>query len=91
MTCWRRLRDWQTAGVWDRLHALLLAELHAADRIDWSRAVADSWKPSHQYEASPVGFGVAPRRSTPIGAMTTTSTGGWCVVVGSGRGSAGAP
>jgi transposase len=20
MTCWRRLRDWQTAGVWDRLH-----------------------------------------------------------------------
>lgn len=20
MTCWRRLRDWQVAGVWDRLH-----------------------------------------------------------------------
>jgi transposase len=42
MTCWRRLRDWQAAGVWERLHALLLAELHAAGRIDWSRAVADS-------------------------------------------------
>ena len=21
MTCWRRLRDWQAAGVWERLHA----------------------------------------------------------------------
>jgi transposase len=41
MTCWRRLRDWQAADVWDQLHQLLLAELHAADRIDWSRAVAD--------------------------------------------------
>ena len=41
VTCWRRLRDWTTAGVWDRLHELLLAELHAAGRIDWSRAAAD--------------------------------------------------
>ena len=42
MTCWRRLRDWQEAGVWERLHQELLARLHAADQIDWSRAVADS-------------------------------------------------
>jgi transposase len=42
MTCWRRLRDWQAAGVWEWLHALLPAELHAAGRIDWPRAVADS-------------------------------------------------
>jgi len=42
MTCWRRLRDWQAAGVWDRLHELLLAELRAADKIDWSRAAVDS-------------------------------------------------
>jgi transposase len=41
MTCWRRLRDWTTAGAWDQLHTLLLAELHAADQIDWSRAAAD--------------------------------------------------
>jgi transposase len=41
VTCWRRLRDWTTAGVWDRLHELLLAELHATERIDWSRAAAD--------------------------------------------------
>jgi transposase len=42
MTCWRRLRAWQEAGVWQRLHELLLAELHAAGGLDWSRAVADS-------------------------------------------------
>jgi transposase len=42
MSCWRRLRDWQQAGVWSRLHQLLLKKLQAADRIDWSRAVVDS-------------------------------------------------
>ena len=42
MSCWRRLRDWQAAGVWDRLHEILLAKLRAADRIDWSRVVVDS-------------------------------------------------
>ena len=31
MSCWRRLRDWQEAGVWDQLHELLLARLRAAD------------------------------------------------------------
>jgi transposase len=42
MTCWRRLRDWQQAGVWDKLHRLLLDKLRAADQLDWSRAVVDS-------------------------------------------------
>jgi len=42
MTCWRRLRDWQAAGVWDRIHRMLLDELRKADRIDLSRAVVDS-------------------------------------------------
>ena len=42
MTCWRRLRDWHAAGVWQRLHEILLAQLHGADQIDWSRAVVDS-------------------------------------------------
>ena len=42
MTCWRRLDEWNRAGVWTRLHKLLLAELHAADRLDWSKAVIDS-------------------------------------------------
>src|SRR6266581_1891344 len=42
MTCWRRLRDWQQAGVWQRLHELLLARLRQAGRLDLSRAVCDS-------------------------------------------------
>src|SRR3954451_21865236 len=42
MTCWRRLRDWNEAGVWQKLHERLLAELHEADRIDWDRALIDS-------------------------------------------------
>src|SRR5215212_11698293 len=41
-TCWRRLRDWQRAGVWDRLHRLLLDRLGSRGRIDWSRAALDS-------------------------------------------------
>ena len=42
VTCWRRLDEWQQAGVWERLHALLLAKLQAAGELEWSRAVADS-------------------------------------------------
>src|SRR3954467_1571751 len=42
VTCWRRLRDWQEAGVWDRLHRALLDRLGEADQIDWSRASLDS-------------------------------------------------
>lgn len=42
MTCWRRLHDWQEAGVWQALHKLMLTKLHQANRIDWSRAVVDS-------------------------------------------------
>jgi transposase len=42
VTCWRRLRDWQQAGVWDRLHRTLLDRLGDADRIDWERASLDS-------------------------------------------------
>jgi transposase len=42
VTCWRRLDEWQRAGVWERLHELLLARLRAAGEIEWSRAVVDS-------------------------------------------------
>ena len=42
MTCWRRLRDWQTAGVWQKIHEILLAQLRHADQIDFQRAAVDS-------------------------------------------------
>ena len=41
VTCWRRLREWQQAGVWQRLHEVLLARLNAAGMIDWSRSAVD--------------------------------------------------
>ncbi len=42
MTCWRWLRDWQSDGVWAKLHKTLLDQLGEADQIDWSRATVDS-------------------------------------------------
>ena len=42
VTCWRRLRDWQAAGVWTRLHRVLLERLAQADKLDWSRAAVDT-------------------------------------------------
>ncbi len=42
MTCWRRLKEWQQAGVFQALHECLLAQLRAAGRLDLSRAVCDS-------------------------------------------------
>lgn len=42
MTCWRRLRNWHEAGVWERLHCTLLDRLGEADQIDWSRASLDA-------------------------------------------------
>lgn len=41
-TCWRRLRRWHKAGVWQSLFEALLAELQKAHKIDWYRALVDS-------------------------------------------------
>ena len=41
-TCLRRLRQWQRAGVWQRVFERLLAELQATHKIDWYRALVDS-------------------------------------------------
>jgi|tagenome__1003787_1003787.scaffolds.fasta_scaffold20840400_1 transposase len=41
VTAWRRLRDWQAAGVWDRLHRELVRRLNALGRRDWSAGVVD--------------------------------------------------
>ena len=71
MTCWRRLKAWQEAGVWERLHRLLLSRLRAADRIDFSRAIADS------SSIRAVGAGKKLDRTLPIAvkpARNTTSS-----------------
>ena len=41
-TCHHYLRAWHQAGVWLKLHAILLAELNGADKIDWQRALIDA-------------------------------------------------
>src|SRR6516164_4470816 len=71
MTAWRRLRDWQRAGVWEKLHQLLLAELHAADQLQWERAIADS---SHLQAKKGARKRVpAPSIAAAAGASTTSS------------------
>ena len=42
MTCWRRLRAWQDAGLWDEIHRHMLDRLNLAGQIDWSRASVDA-------------------------------------------------
>jgi transposase len=42
MTCWRRLRDRQADGTWEKVHKVLLDKLRGADKIDWRRAIIDS-------------------------------------------------
>ena len=41
-TCRHYLQLWHQAGVWLNLHAVLLAELNGADKIDWHRALIDA-------------------------------------------------
>ena len=71
MTCWRRLRDWQEAGVWERLHQEVLRRLRAADKLDWSRASLDSASVAAKKGASP------PARIRRIAANRARSTMCW--------------
>jgi transposase len=42
MTCWRRLRDWQEAGVWQKIWSVLLDELGLKGEVNLAWAVIDS-------------------------------------------------
>ncbi len=67
MTCWRRLRDWQNAGIWELIHFALLDWLSRYSRIDWSRAVVDSCS------IRAVFGGSGPARIPPIGLSSEAS------------------
>ena len=41
-TCWRRMRQWAEAGVFDRVHQAVLDRLGEQGELDWSRANLDS-------------------------------------------------
>ena len=70
-TCYRRLDEWQRAGVWKRLHALLLCELGAAGELEWSRAVVDS---SHVQAKKGALRRARARLTEPETARSTTSS-----------------
>jgi transposase len=40
-TCWRRLREWEEAGVWENLWRVILASLEAKHKLEWAQAFLD--------------------------------------------------
>ena len=42
VTCWRRLREWQQLGVWQRLLAVLVEELERVGARDQVRLIVDA-------------------------------------------------
>ncbi len=76
MTCWRRLHEWQEAGVWRRLHEALLARLNEANRIDWSRAVVDSSHVPAVFGGSKTGPSPVNRRKSGSKYQLITDAGG---------------
>ncbi|MFF5714167.1 transposase [Streptomyces sp. NPDC012756] len=70
-TCGRRLERWQQAGVFDRLHRTLLAELNAAGGLDWSRACRPS-------RVAPAAHGDAPKPCSVTRVTTPSPTAANC-------------
>jgi transposase len=68
-TAHRRLAEWQSAGVWERLHRELLRALNAQRAIDWSASVVDG---SH-IRALLGGSAPGPRRSTVLAPAQSTT------------------
>jgi transposase len=71
-TCWRRLRDWQEAGVWARLHETILNWLGDEAAIDRSRAGLDSLSVRAKRGASRRGR--TPSTAATRGRSTTSSS-----------------
>ncbi len=40
-TCWRRLHDWEQAGIWLKVWRAFLAELDEKGRLKWNETFAD--------------------------------------------------
>jgi transposase len=68
-TCWRRLKEWHEAGVWQRLHESLLADLRSAGLLDLGHTVVDS---SH-LRVLKGGTSLVPARSTGAGWAASTT------------------
>ena len=64
MTCWRRLRDWEAAGVWQKIWNLLLDELGRLGEVNLAWGVIDSCS------VRAIFGGRRPAPIPPIGAKT---------------------
>jgi transposase len=69
-TCWRRVREWQAAGVWERLHRVILNWLGDAGAIDWDRASDRAAHASVRPSSTPT------RRTTSRAAAPTSADAG---------------
>lgn len=69
VTAWRRLRDWTEAGVWPRLHEVLLADLRKASLLGMEDSAIDG---SH-VRALKGGTTQVLRRSTGAGRAANTT------------------
>jgi transposase len=78
VTCWRRLRDWQEAGVWQRLPERLLNWLGDEAAINWSRASVDS-------------LSVRAKRGAPLGGRSSAVSRGCAASAVSAFAANGAP
>jgi transposase len=68
ITCWRRVRDWQAAGVWERLHRVILNWLGDEGAINWERVSLDSTSVRAKKGATP------PGGTPPIAGSSARST-----------------
>src|SRR4051794_41687369 len=62
MSCWRRLRDWQQAGIWQAFHPTLLDRLGRARPIGLSRGPLRSGRVAAQGGGAPARADPAPPR-----------------------------
>lgn len=69
VTCWRRLRDWTEAGMWPRLHEVLLAQLRKTGLLEMDDAAIDG---SH-VRALKGGLTPESRRSTAAALAASTT------------------
>lgn len=44
MAAWKKLHEWNEAGVWERFHAVILQELENQGQLDWDKGSVDSSK-----------------------------------------------
>jgi transposase len=73
ITCWRRLDEWQKAGVWVELHEVLLTRLRAAGEIEWSREISEEGFGGGVRRAAVADVGRSPRVDRAITRRTAAN------------------